>query len=91
MELNQLTAHELIIKLNNKEATTKEILASLDNCIKERDSKVNAYIRVNKNINPADATGIPVSIKDNICTDGYNTECCSKILCLLYTSDAADE
>lgn len=24
--------------------------------------------------------GIPVSIKDNICTQGYNTECCSKIL-----------
>jgi aspartyl-tRNA(Asn)/glutamyl-tRNA(Gln) amidotransferase subunit A len=81
MELNQLTAHELNQKIASGEITGKDILASLDKRIKEKDTKVNAYVRTNSiNISSGDYSGIPVSIKDNICTSGYNTECCSKIL-----------
>jgi len=90
MKLNELTVHELIDKLNKKEINSDEILSALDKRIKEADSKVRAYVRVSQSnvLNPTPNTqhptpilkGIPISIKDNICTQGFNTECCSKIL-----------
>ncbi|MDP2938101.1 MAG: Asp-tRNA(Asn)/Glu-tRNA(Gln) amidotransferase subunit GatA [Candidatus Omnitrophota bacterium] len=90
MDLNTLTANELIKKLDKKEITSRDILTSLEKRIKEVDSKVKAYVRVNDSnlLNSELIThnselslkGIPVSIKDNICTREYNTECCSKIL-----------
>ncbi len=90
MRLNELTAHELLEKLDKKEISSAEILTALNRRIKEVDSKVRAYVRLNgfRTFNPTPNTqhptpilaGIPISIKDNICTEGYNTECCSKIL-----------
>jgi len=88
-ELIKLTAHELLERLNNKEITSEEIYSALQKRIKEVDSKVRAYVRLDKideltnqrTKEPGNKLkGIPVSIKDNICTEGYNTECCSKIL-----------
>jgi len=90
MELNELTAHELIEKLKKKEITSHDLLTALDKRISQVNSKVKAYVRVNDfsfsdlrpkayNLQPI-LQGIPVSIKDNICTEGYPTECCSKIL-----------
>lgn len=89
-QLNALTAEELVTKLDNGETTPVDILSSLENRIKEVDGKVKAYVRAG-NINltklptpdsglPNILKGIPVSIKDNICTQGYNTQCCSSIL-----------
>lgn len=89
MELNTLTAHELIEKINNQEITFEGIIDSIKKRIKEVDSKVRAYVRRDDYINLSEyqssaikgvLKGIPISIKDNICTKGYNTECCSKIL-----------
>lgn len=89
IDLNTLTAHQLIEKLNDKEITPEEILSALNKKIEETDSKVKAYVRTDKeNLEAAKSTeqqtgllkGIPISIKDNICTEGYNTECCSKSL-----------
>ena len=84
-ELNRLTAHELLDKIKKGETTSSEITNSLKKRISETDSKVKAYVRLvqDDEIQPeiiSDSQGIPVSIKDNICTEGYNTECCSKIL-----------
>ena len=79
MELHKLTAHELLEKLNNKEITSEQILSDLNKRIEGVNSKVKAYVRSPGIKHPA-PNGIPVSIKDNICTEGYNTECCSKIL-----------
>lgn len=43
--------------------------------------RANAQTRKLANSPTDTLEGIPISIKDNICTEGYNTECCSKILC----------
>lgn len=88
MELNRLTAHELIGLLKDGSIKQEEIIRSLEKRIKEIDSKVKAYVRADNNLNLIPKTyhlkpalmGIPISIKDNICTKGYNTECCSRIL-----------
>jgi len=90
MELNTLTAHELLEGINRKKVTSQEIIEALKNRVKATEPKVKAYVRFSdsdfSNLQPATCnlqvalTGIPVSIKDNICTEGFNTECCSKIL-----------
>ncbi|MCX5695336.1 MAG: Asp-tRNA(Asn)/Glu-tRNA(Gln) amidotransferase subunit GatA [Candidatus Omnitrophica bacterium] len=83
MELSRLTAHELLEKIRNKEITSEQIHSDLNKKIEELDPKVKAYVRTSHTLNPEPSVnlkGIPVSIKDNICTEGYHTECCSKIL-----------
>ncbi len=87
MVLNQFTAHELLDKLKNSQATLKDILDSIYARIQEVEPKVKAYARYKSvdrpRLNPQSNGlffGLPVTVKDNICTEGLNTECCSKIL-----------
>ncbi|MFH0828011.1 MAG: amidase family protein, partial [Candidatus Omnitrophota bacterium] len=93
MELFRLTAHELLNKLGRREISPAEITSSLLSRIKNKDGMVKAYVRkpavetihelslrYSKQENSGGLAGIPISLKDNICTDGLNTECCSKIL-----------
>ena len=89
MELNSLTAHEVLKKINAQETSSKEVLASLCGRIEKVDSLVNAYARKPQegtlplNLVPETGgilKGLPISVKDNICTQGILTECCSKIL-----------
>lgn len=81
-QLNQLTAHELFDKLNKQEITRQDILTSLEHRIDSVDDRVRAYVRIHELTDSRihELIGIPVSIKDNICTQGLNTECCSMIL-----------
>jgi len=88
MELYRLTAHELLDKLKNKEISSPELISSVYERIKNKDSLIKAYVRLDNrsDILPAPVksagilSGIPVAIKDNICVEDQNTECCSKIL-----------
>ncbi|MFA5410628.1 MAG: Asp-tRNA(Asn)/Glu-tRNA(Gln) amidotransferase subunit GatA [Candidatus Omnitrophota bacterium] len=88
-ELNRLTAHELIESLSRKEITSEEVISRLNQRIKDTDARVKAYVRFDSSNNPAEQQsgaaalplkGLPISLKDNICTDSLNTECCSMIL-----------
>jgi aspartyl-tRNA(Asn)/glutamyl-tRNA(Gln) amidotransferase subunit A len=86
-EIVHLTAHELLDKLSNKETTSQSVQDALYKRIQKIEEKVKAYVRgqtLKKLIadSPPETLlkGLPVVIKDNICTQGLNTECCSKIL-----------
>jgi aspartyl-tRNA(Asn)/glutamyl-tRNA(Gln) amidotransferase subunit A len=79
MDLFRLTAAELSSKLKKREITGRDIASSLSGRMRETEKKVKAYVRLAGEPRFLDA-GIPISIKDNICTAGVNTECCSKIL-----------
>ena len=96
MELYEYTVHELIEKLEKGEVTSEEITKSYFNRIKEKDSKVKAYVstlaesalKKAKEVDEARKSGkqvskfagIPIGIKDNMCITGTKTTCSSKML-----------
>jgi len=95
MELNRLSLGTLRDMLDKKEISSVELTMLYIKRIKETDGKINSYITVceeealeqareaQKLIDAGCAgslTGIPVNIKDNICTRNIRTTCASKML-----------
>lgn len=95
MKLNHLTIHELQKKLRAGEATSLEITEAIFERINAVEEKVNAYITLTKDSalqdaeiadraikkgNTGELTGIPIAIKDLMCTNGVRTTCGSRIL-----------
>ncbi len=95
MDLFSLTIHEVGDLLAKKETTSKAVTESVLARIKAVDERVKAYISVTADeaLAGADAAdkaisagkrspvlGVPVAIKDNMCTEGVRTTCASKIL-----------
>ena len=96
MNITELTVHELQEKIKNKELTVTEITNAYIDRINEKEKDVNAFItlltddaskkakeieeKINKGEINSDLAGIPIGIKDNICTKGVRTTCASKML-----------
>ncbi len=96
MSLYQLTAHELHDKLKAREISAVELVESVYGRIEEVEPHVKGYLTLTKEIaleqaGAADAefqngnempplAGIPIAIKDVICTKNVRTTCASKIL-----------
>ncbi|MBW2266443.1 MAG: Asp-tRNA(Asn)/Glu-tRNA(Gln) amidotransferase subunit GatA [Deltaproteobacteria bacterium] len=95
MNLYQLTIHEAHELLKKKEISSVELTTAVFERIESVEDKVRAYITLVKDKAMADAeaadelikqgratsvTGIPLAIKDNLCTKGIQTTCGSRIL-----------
>ena len=95
MIISQLTIHEAHSLLKTKQLSSVELTRTCLERIHQAEPKVRALVTVTDelalkqareadeliatgNINPL--TGIPVVIKDNICTKGIRTTCSSKML-----------
>ncbi|MSR78167.1 MAG: Asp-tRNA(Asn)/Glu-tRNA(Gln) amidotransferase subunit GatA [Candidatus Omnitrophica bacterium] len=67
---------------------SRELLESLTQRVHELNPKLNAFLRWNNGshlvpeggVRELSLAGLPISIKDNICIDGLETTCASKIL-----------
>ena len=96
MSLYQLTAHELHEKLKAREITSADLTQSVFDRIDAVEGQIEGYITLTKEtaFQQAEAAdvgfqrgdemptlaGIPIAIKDVICTKGVLTTCGSKIL-----------
>ncbi|NQT29178.1 MAG: Asp-tRNA(Asn)/Glu-tRNA(Gln) amidotransferase subunit GatA [Candidatus Saganbacteria bacterium] len=90
------TAHELHSLLTNKEISSLELIEAVLAQIDKSEGEIQAYVTVTKEkaIKQAKAAderikagkslslldGIPIAVKDNMCTKGVLTTCASKIL-----------
>ncbi len=96
MEIMDFTAVELGREIRSGRVRVTEAAESALRAIKERDSSVGAYLTVDEEMVMARAgevekkiksgeyvsplSGVPVAVKDNICTRGLKTTCASRIL-----------
>lgn len=95
MDVTSLKISDMREMLDKKEISAAELTSEYIKRIKEFDSKIESYITVTEEnaieqakaaqakIDKGEATplcGIPLAIKDNICTEGVKTTCASKML-----------
>lgn len=96
MNITELTVHELKEKLDKKELTIEEITKAYIDRINEKENDVQAFVtiladeaiqkskeiqaKIERNEIKTKYAGIPIGIKDNMCTKGVKTTCSSKML-----------
>ena len=96
MNITELTVHELQEKLKNKELTVTQIVDAYTENIEKRENDVQAFVttlngeakkqaqeiqeKINNGEKLGEFAGIPIGIKDNMCTKGVKTTCSSRML-----------
>lgn len=96
MKLHKLNLREAKQGLNKREFSAKEFISSVFSRIKQVDDKINAFITLTEETALARAeeidkkramaeevppmAGLPVALKDNLCTEGVKTTCASRTL-----------
>ncbi|MEK6672715.1 MAG: Asp-tRNA(Asn)/Glu-tRNA(Gln) amidotransferase subunit GatA [Nitrospirota bacterium] len=95
MELSKLTISELRGLLDRKEVTVREVVDSVYKRIDSVEDRIRAFVTITRdkayemasvsgnravNDNSMPLRGIPIAVKDNMCTKGIRTTCSSKIL-----------
>jgi aspartyl-tRNA(Asn)/glutamyl-tRNA(Gln) amidotransferase subunit A len=95
LKLYELTIHQAHQLLKNREVSSLELTRAVLEQIEKTEEKVHAFVSVtadqaliqaaqaDERIKSGDSTpltGVPVTIKDNMCTRGIKTTCSSKML-----------
>ncbi len=96
MDLHQLTIHQVHELLVKKEVKSREVTEALYRRIREMDGRIRAYLmlteeeafhqadqtdrKIDRGEGIGDLAGIPLGLKDILCTKGVRTTCGSKIL-----------
>ena len=94
MELQKLTALELGAAIKRGDVSTEEAARAALDAVERRDGALNSFITVTAEraleraralqagVKTAESPlyGVPMALKDNICTMGVKTSCASKIL-----------
>ncbi len=94
--LIEMAAHELAPRIKSGELTAEEVAREVLRLIEAKDPAINAYLAVDREAVIEDArdvdrrnaagettgplAGVPIAIKDAICTKGLETTCASRIL-----------
>lgn len=96
MEIIEYTAQELAMKIKSGEIGVVEACEASLAQIRKREKTISAYLTVDeekalkqaseveegirKGVYTGPLAGVPIAVKDNICTKGIRTTCASKIL-----------
>ena len=94
-DITRLTVHELVEKLNKNELSSEKIVKAYKARIEDKEKDVKAFITTTLDEAEKEAVkvdeerksgaksgfaGVPIGIKDNLCTNGVKTTCASKML-----------
>lgn len=95
MDIRKTTLTELRQMLDSKEISAEELCGECYKNIDSAEENIGAFITLTKEVAEENAktaqsridsgnadflTGIPLAVKDNICTDGIKTTCASRML-----------